>query len=551
MTTSITFTGLGSGIDLAGILDAQLEAERLRFVQPYEDWQTEWSDKVSAFQTLNTKLASLHSTVKSLDTENEFLVKTTTSSDTDVLTATADSSAVNDSITVVVNQLAQAEKEIHDGLSGEDAVVQSGSSGNFDYTYAGTSRSITIPDGTTLSELVTYINNDSQNPGVTASILNDGSGGATAYHLVLSGNSTGSDNTISVDASTSMTNIADTEFTESQSAQNSQVRIDGYPSASWIERSSNTVTDAVSGVSVSLADTGTSTITITSDTAAIKTKIQEFVAAFNDVRSYVREQTSYDPDTDKSGILLGNYAVDTIKNRLNQIAAESPSGFRSGYDTYMTLMDIGISTDVDDGSETEGQLVIDESDLNDALSENPDAVADLFSAYFSGRSASSSLQYGGYIDGITEPGTYEIDFDSSDPTQSRIRRSGGTWHSVIWDAGDSTLTGTSGTPEAGLVVKITDTGSDFTGEIDLKRGLSGDLKDELDFLTNTSSGPLAVLEENYQDIIDNIQDKIDFEENRITILEQRLRERYARLEQTLSELNGQSSYISQRLSQLS
>ena len=84
----------------------------------------------------------------------------------------------------------------------------------------------------------------------------------------------------------------------------------------------------------------------------------------------------------------------------------------------------------------------------------------------------------------------------------------------------------------------------------MKRGVAGDLKDELDSLTNPFDGPLAILEENYQDIIDNINSKIAAEEKRITLLEQRLREQYARVEQILSDLNGQSQYLNMRVSQL-
>lgn len=551
MTSPITFTGLGSGIDLASILDAQLEAERLRHVEPFERWRSEWEDKISAFQALNSKMATLHTTAKALDTESEFFVKQATSTDSAVLAATADSSAVNDSYTLDVNQLAQTEKLTHNGLASEDTVVNSsGSSQTFAYTYDGTTRSITVTDGTTLAELMRQINNDVQNPGVTASVLNDGSGGAAAWHLVLSGQEPGSAYGITVGAATTLSGFSSVDFTETQTAQNAQVRVNGYPAGGWIERDSNTFSDIIPGVNIALAGTGSATVTVTSDTESIREKIYEFVSAFNEVRNYIREQTAYDTNTESGGILQGNYAVDIIKNRLNALVSSPPSGFRSDTDTYANLMQIGLSTDVDQGSETQGQLVIDESELNDALSDNPDAVADMFSTYYSGRSVSSGLEFVSYIEGITDPGTYEVAFDSADPSASRIRVEGGSWHAATWDAATQTLTGVQGMPEAGLVVKVLDTGSSFTGEVDLRQGLAGDLKEELDRLVHSTDGPLAVLEENYQDIIDNINDKIESEENRIDLLEQRLRERYARLEQLLTEMNSQSSYLENYISQL-
>ena len=77
------------------------------------------------------------------------------------------------------------------------------------------------------------------------------------------------------------------------------------------------------------------------------------------------------------------------------------------------------------------------------------------------------------------------------------------------------------------------------------------LNEELDFLTNTSSGPLQVLEDNYQDIIDSIDEKIESEEYRISLYEQRLLARFSRLESLLTELNGQSEYLAAEVAKLS
>jgi len=554
-TSSITFTGLGSSIDMASIVTALVENETARYVTPIEEWKTTWENKITVFQELNTKLASLHTTVKALDTQNEFNVKTAASSDTSVLSVTAESSAINGAYSVTVNQLAQAEKETHAGHADEDTTAVTTVAGTLSYTYNGQARTINVPAGTKLSQLAQLINNDAQNPGVTASVLDDGSGTATAFHLILAGNSTGAGYTIT-GISHTLDNFAaggttGGGFSQTRTALNAQFKIDGYPASGWIERSSNTVGDAITGVSFSLAATGSATITIATDTEAIKTKITDFVAAFNEVRTYIKEITSYNTDTNEAGILLGNYGVDTIKNRLNAIINSSPTGFRDGYDTYTTLMQLGISTDADNGSETEGLLTIDTAALDEALSENPQAVAELFSEYFSGRSAHAKIVYESHIDGITEAGTYEIRFTAGSPPTGQMRLKGTTdWHNATWDNTAQTLTGSDGYPEAGLVVKITDTSISFTGEVDLMRGIAGDLKYELDLLTDSDEGPLAILEKNYNDIIDSAEDKIAYEEKRIALYEQRLKERYARLEATLTELNNQMSYMEARLNQL-
>ena len=217
-------------------------------------------------------------------------------------------------------------------------------------------------------------------------------------------------------------------------------------------------------------------------------------------------------------------------------------------------MQIIIKTDIKEGSETQGLLIIDESELNEALTNNSQAVADLFSSYFDGRSTHTDIVYDSYIPGITEAGTYEIYFNPGNPPDVQMRIKGGDWHPANWDTDTNTITGGEGYPESGLAVKITDPGSTILktnpGEVDLKLGIMGTLKEELDFLTNPYSGTMSVLEENYQDIINSIDDKIEREENRIALYQKRLEIRYARLEALLTSLNGQSSMLDSQIQKL-
>lgn len=562
MTEAITFTGLGSGIDLKSIVDAMVETEKLRYVQPLENWKAHWTEMNTAFSTLDTKLASLHSTIKTIDTPSEFLVNNASSSDTDITTATSDSGAVEGSYEIEVVQLAQSDKRIHDGIAGNDTALTTTGDAVFSYTYDGTTIDIDVTDGeTTLTDLVNYINNDPSNPGVTASVLDDGLGTGTSFHLILTGKKTGSDYAITINSgSPALSGFEEADFSDtSHVAQDAEIRIDGYPPVgdpqTYITRSSNAMSDIISGVTLNLTGLGTATVSISTDTAGIKENITTFVDKVNEIRKYIKEQTAYNTDTNEAGILLGNYGADIVKNRINEILSSTATAFRDGYDTFINLMQVGIRTDVDEGSETQGQLVIDEAVLSAALAENPQAVADLFADYYSGRSAHEDIVYESHIPGITEAGTYEIYFNPGSPPDVQMRIKGGEWHDATWTGGTiNTITGASGYPEAGLVVKITDTSQIISksapGEVDLKLGILGTLNEELDLLTNPNTGPMSVLEENYQDIIDSIDEKIEREENRILLYQQRLEVRYARLEALLTELNGQSTMLENQIKQL-
>jgi flagellar hook-associated protein 2 len=562
MAESVTFTGLGSGIDLKSIVDAMVETEKIRYIQPLENWKSHWTEMSTAFTTLDTKLASFHSTVKSLDTPSEFLVNTASSSDSNITTATSASGAVEGSYEIEVVQLAQADKWIHNGIADDDSFLTTDVNKVFSYTYDGTIIDINVTvNSTTLNGLADAINGDPTNPGVTASVLDDGLGTGTSFHLILTGETTGSDYAITINSGATAT-LAEfdeaSEFTNNRTAQDALIIIDDYPPVddpqTFITRSSNSIGDVISDISLELTGIGIATISINTDTSAIKENITTFIDKLNEIRQYIKEQTAYNTDTNKAGILLGNYGADIVKNKINEILSSTATGFRDGYETFINLMQVGIKTDVDEGSETQGQLIIDEAVLSKALTENPQAVANLFADYYSGRSAHDGIVYDSHITGITEAGTYEISFNPGNPPDVQMRIKGGEWHPADWNADTNIITGEEGYPESGLAVKITDPGTTISksnpAEVDLKLGIMGTLKEELDFLTNPYSGTMSVLEENYQDIIASIDDKIEREENRIALYQKRLEIRYARLEALLTSLNGQSSMLDSQIQKL-
>ena len=550
MSSTISFSGIASGIDFSSLVDGLIQAERQRRITPLDNIKSQWEEKVSAMQEINSKLLSLYTVTKSMDTEAEFQVRTATSSDDNVLTASATSQAQVGSHTMVVNQLARVEKEVHtNGESSEDAVVNSsGSTQTFQYNYAGGSTiSVDVPDGTTLEELKNLINNDPNNPGVTASILYDGS----AYHLVLTGNDMGSSNTIVVDpdSTATLTGYTNGKFTESQTASNAQVRVDGYPpDPDWIERTTNEINDVITGVTLYLKDTGTVSLTISTDRDAIKEKVNDFIDAFNEVRSTIMGYTYYDSDTGESGILNGNYATQIVKARLDNIVASSLPGFLDGQETYINLSQVGFYTDTEEGSATEGLLLLNESTFDDALNDDPDAVAELLAASFKGVTDDNRITYYGHTTN-TEPGIYDVEIDT-DTEQGRFRPEGEDWHPWValeGSSGDYYLTGAAGYAEEGLALHTTygsGTGT-HSAQVRLKNGVAAELSRELDDLTSASDGPFNVIEESYNDIIDNLENKIAREEDRLEQYEERLRQSFSRLEAFLSRMDSLGQYLNQ------
>jgi len=193
--------GISTGMDWGRVIKKQLRAYRQHHIKPLKDRKEKWSTKVSALGELQNRLSSLSSTLQEMDTEKEVQGFSTDSSAPEVVSATASSAASAGSHEVEINQLASAEVETHAGLDEAATVVNdSGSAEQFAYTYGSETVSLDVPSGTTLQGLKEMINNDPSNPGIEASILNDGSGSTSSHHLVLRGQDTGGSHSIQIDS---------------------------------------------------------------------------------------------------------------------------------------------------------------------------------------------------------------------------------------------------------------------------------------------------------------------------------------------------------------
>lgn len=271
--------------------------------------------------------------------------------------------------------LAQVEQWTHTGFVDADVTPITSAAGTFDYSYGGIAVSVSVEAGDTLSDLVTAINADANNPGVTASVLNDGLGLATSYHLVLTGDNTGAANQIS-DLDASSLDAFTNSFNNTQQAQNAMVKIDGFPleATDYIQRSSNRITDIIEGVELKLHSEGTSNVTIENDKSTIAQRIIDFVNSVNFVLEYIKEETKYDADTGESGLMIGNYAFQIVQSQIKSIMTSSVGDLTDGVDTYTTLTQIGIKSDPDN----QGLFTVDSTVLDDALDTDLEGVAKLF-----------------------------------------------------------------------------------------------------------------------------------------------------------------------------
>ncbi len=436
--------------------------------------------------------------------------------------------------------------EIHDPAT--DWTRTDGQAGSdFVYTY-GTSdpvtRTIELIEDATLSTLVDQINNDHNNPGVTASILQNEAGETDSYHLVLTGTDSGGDYTIDInDTGTTLTGFAEADWTPAQTARDCQLRINGYPSATWIERSSNTITDAIPGGTLYLTGPGTVSITLNRSTSQLVEDLTNLAAIITGLEMTVDRYTGYDQDTDVSGILQGDYFLTGLYNQIVASITQPALGFTDGVETYTLPAHIGLEV-----SNELGEIAFDSSTFTDAINEDYLGVLELIGGRASGRTSSTDVEFTS-ADPTTTGGVYDlqIDFDGGgNITEARIKLHSEEEYRTLTVTDGDTLSGTYGDPEQYLILTVVQFGTSETTdyEVRVKQGFAGTIYDRLDDMLDLVSGTMTLKRDSYANdtgtgLIDRLDDRIENEEDRLMDMEEWLVAKYARLEATLAMLDAQ------------
>ena len=329
--------------------------------------------EISALGTLKGALSTFQSSLTPLATPSAFNAESASSSDNTVFTATAGSSAAAGSYTVAVSQLAQAQQLVSGAFAGgSSAAIAAGTL----QVSLGTSSFTVNLDATndTLAGIAAAINSAPGNPGVAATIIT----GTDGAHLVLSSTLTGAANTIAVTETDGSGGLAaltygtgnTTNYTQNSAAQDAQFSIAGIPYTG----SSNTVSNALSGVTLTLngttATNTSATLRVANDTSSVATNINAFVSAYNTLISTIAPLGSYDATTNTAGPMMGDAVLSGVQNQLRSVLY---SVVNTGSSTYNTLASVGITTNKD------GTLSVNAATLQNALASNFGAVSQLFS----------------------------------------------------------------------------------------------------------------------------------------------------------------------------
>ena len=390
----LTSVGIGSGMDINGIVTALVQAESSGKIAKFDVNEGKLNAQISGIGSLKSSLSDFQDKLKALGKPETFGSQKVSTSTKDYLTATVDETAVSGKYQVKVEQLAQSQKigsaVVADKTSpiGEGSLtIGVGSDDTFDIDVSATD---------SLTDIMDKINNADNNTDVTATIIN----GELGPQLVLGSKKTGEDNVISVTATDiGGTGLTDTfTMTELTAAKNAIAYIDGVKVVSQ----SNDIDEAITGVSLSLSDADidkTTTITVSKDTAKTKSAINGFVESYNTLMTTIQDLTRYDPETEQAGILQGDSLPRSLQSQLRGMLS---SGYDTTSDGSLMLTNLGIKTT------KEGLLEVDSDKLTEAIENDSGSITEMFTTEGSGLAGKmdtlvdSYLKSGGVIAGRDE-----------------------------------------------------------------------------------------------------------------------------------------------------
>lgn len=392
---AISSGGVGSGLPVESLITQLMAVER-KPLELLTKKEAGFQSKLSAFGTMKASLAALQTAAKALSTPAQVTPMKASVASATTMSVAAGPGASAGSYNIEVQTLAESQKlKTSVGFGSPSDVVGSGvitfDFGSYDTAVppvftanaALPGTQVTInPASNSLADIKNAINN--AGIGVTASIINDGStnylaftsasGAKSAMQISVSDPSL---NALSYNGDPATSNMAQTV-----AAQDAVIFVDTVK----IVKPSNTITDAIEGITLNLTATTatgiTTKVTVAPQMSEVKTAIEAFVKAYNDASKSMAELTAYDVATGKGAVLNGDSTVRSVQNQLRGLVGNSIPGAPAG---SASLTSIGITTQRD------GALAIDMSKLDKALADPTKNLTAMFATVGTNRGYGAQL----------------------------------------------------------------------------------------------------------------------------------------------------------------
>ena len=372
---TISSPGIGSGMDITGIVTKLSDLERQPLVQ-LKKQAGSLQSRLSVYGQVKSQMASLQDAAAKLSSSSAWSQTKVNSANNAAVTATATGNAMPMKLDIEVVKLAKGQVSsfatvaVDQTLSNGSLEIQQGSwaSGVFSPN-GGVPTIINIEDGqNTVSQIAAKINSSGSN--VQAYVVQD----ATGERLVLRSMNTGKDQGFNVKLNSAITSpdpsiVAPTSVPLSfvspagdQFAQDAQFKLDGIEFTS----ATNTVTQALPGLSLQLQQVSTAPVQISVeyDQEAVKKNIQTFLDSYNTLNSTLSSAMKYSTETKTSAALQGDSTAVGVQSSLRSLFRTEISGWK-----YQRVSDIGITL------QSDGSMGLDAKKLESAMANTSDLKA--------------------------------------------------------------------------------------------------------------------------------------------------------------------------------
>jgi flagellar hook-associated protein 2 len=370
---SVVSTGIGSGLDVSGLVQKLVEAEGAPKSARLDTAEAKAQARLSALGSLRSALASFRDTVAKLKNIESFRGRQVTLSKEEFISATATTAAAPTSYAIEVDHLAAAHKLQSTPFLAATTVI---GTGTLTIMSGGATFNIAI-DGTnnTVEGVAGAINASAASDKVIASVITGTNGAAT---LTLTARSTGAANAITVTQSGGDGGLASIVYPPSGgglvqkvTATDALVLIDGIS----VTSATNTISGAIAGVEVNLltpnADGVTTSLTVGYDKAGARKTIDDLVKSYNTVVDAIKSVSGYNVETRAGGPLFGDAGLRNIVFQLRRELGATVPDLESSFDM---LSKIGVTVQLD------GKLSVDGTKLDAALGSDFNAIGELFAA---------------------------------------------------------------------------------------------------------------------------------------------------------------------------
>lgn len=374
---AITSAGAGSGIDLESVISASVAARKAQLQQPITIKQTSTNITLSGIGQLKSSLSAFTDILDTLSKPGAFnkrAINITQNKDDPVLAVESKSGTSNGQYNITVNKLATTSRQ--EGIFDSSTAVLVTQDGQLTFKAGEKEFTVDVKAGDTLQTIRKRINNDGDNFGLSANIVNTADGKAK---LVIDSGVSGDGKDLVISGSTTeLQNEFTNKMAQTQQASSAKILVDGNE----LKSDTNVFDDVIQDLKITVlrvsdtdsnGDLKSNKVDITTDKTSVQETVQKFIDGYNALQSKLtslgkRNSIVGGVSQDDGGALAGDSTTRAISNFMSNLIT-TPSDTST---IYPTIFEMGIKMD------NKGKLSLDKEKFGEVVDKNFDQVAGLF-----------------------------------------------------------------------------------------------------------------------------------------------------------------------------